>query len=261
LKVSSRDAVRVFKALSDVTRVEIVKLLGKAPRNVTELTSLVSVSQPKVSRHLKILRDAGLLRDVRKGKWVWYELAVPQKGEPTIVALSAINSLFSGKEFPGSSVGSTGASEETSEARGRKMAAGERVARRAEPGAERHRGAAGGGERDRRASSGVGAGRKAGPGVLVRPRVVVGGEAAPDAESGRRAPSEAAASREAKPGAEVNGKRAPDGDRSRRASGEVSADPGARSGRGRAKGKPPRKRGVAVEREISKKKELEDFLL
>ena len=71
MKVSSRDAVRVFRALSDVTRVEIVQILGKAPKNVTELTFLVGVSQPKVSRHLKILRDAGLLRDVRRGKWVW----------------------------------------------------------------------------------------------------------------------------------------------------------------------------------------------
>lgn len=98
MKVSSKDAVRVFKALSDVTRVEIVQLLGRAPRNVTELTSLVRVSQPKVSRHLKILRDAGLLRDVRKGKWVWYELALPGKGEPTSVAITAIHSLFLGKE-------------------------------------------------------------------------------------------------------------------------------------------------------------------
>jgi DNA-binding transcriptional ArsR family regulator len=99
LKVSSRDAVRVFKALSDVTRVEIVRLLGKTPRNVTELTSLVGVSQPKISRHLKILRDAGLLRDVRKGKWVWYELALPGKGDANTVAVIALDSLFLGKEL------------------------------------------------------------------------------------------------------------------------------------------------------------------
>lgn len=99
MKVSSRDAVKVFRALSDVTRVEIVQFLGKSPRNVTELTSLVGVSQPKVSRHLRILRDAGLLRDVRKGKWVWYELALPGKGEANSVAVIALDSLFLGKEF------------------------------------------------------------------------------------------------------------------------------------------------------------------
>jgi len=99
LKVSSRDAVKVFKALSDVTRVEIVQFLGKSPRNVTELTSLVGVSQPKVSRHLRILRDAGLLRDVRKGKWVWYELALTGKGEANSVAVIALDSLFLGKEL------------------------------------------------------------------------------------------------------------------------------------------------------------------
>ncbi|MCX5800235.1 MAG: metalloregulator ArsR/SmtB family transcription factor [Candidatus Eisenbacteria bacterium] len=98
MKVSSRDAVRVFRALSDVTRVEIVQLLGKAPKNVTELTSLVGVSQPKVSRHLKILRDAGLLKDLRRGKWVWYELAAPGSGDAANAAFSIIDSLLSGKE-------------------------------------------------------------------------------------------------------------------------------------------------------------------
>ena len=94
MAISSREVARVFKALSDVTRVEIIQLLGEAPRNVTDLTSRVGVSQPKVSRHLKILRDAGLLRDVRKGKWVWYEIAEARRGEPASEALSAVSSLF-----------------------------------------------------------------------------------------------------------------------------------------------------------------------
>jgi DNA-binding transcriptional ArsR family regulator len=126
LKVSSRDAVRVFKALSDVTRVEMVQLLGRGPRNVTELTSLVGVSQPKVSRHLKILRDAGLLRDVRKGKWVWYELALPGKGEPTGVVVTALNSLFWGKE-PRSSGQETRGAAERSRGAAPDAAAGRRV--------------------------------------------------------------------------------------------------------------------------------------
>lgn len=115
METSSRDAVRIFKALSDITRVEIIKLLGKTPRNVTELTSLVGVSQPKVSRHLKILRDAGLLRDVRKGKWVWYELAASGKGDSTNAAVCAISSLFSLRDLRRSSMKDRADARETVE--------------------------------------------------------------------------------------------------------------------------------------------------
>ncbi|MFH0777930.1 MAG: metalloregulator ArsR/SmtB family transcription factor, partial [Candidatus Eisenbacteria bacterium] len=92
-RVSTRDTVRVFSALSDVTRLEIMRLVVEKPRNVTELTSLVGVSQPKVSRHLRILRDAGLLSDVRRGKWVWYELAVPSEAGAAGPVISMIAPL------------------------------------------------------------------------------------------------------------------------------------------------------------------------
>lgn len=96
MKPTPKEIVRVFRALSDSTRVEIVRLVAKAPRNVSELTSLVQVTQPKVSRHLKILRDAGLLTDVRRGKWVWYELAAPVRGNPGGAVLEAVVPLLSG---------------------------------------------------------------------------------------------------------------------------------------------------------------------
>lgn len=94
MALSSRDMVRIFRALSDPTRVEIVQLVSKSPRNVTELTSLVGVSQPKVSRHLKILRDAGLLNDVRKGKWVWYEMVRHSGREPGSTIAVAMSMFF-----------------------------------------------------------------------------------------------------------------------------------------------------------------------
>jgi DNA-binding transcriptional ArsR family regulator len=179
LKVSSRDAVRVFKALSDVTRVEIVQLLWKAPRNVTELTSLVGVSQPKVSRHLKILRDAGLLRDVRKGKWVWYELAIPGKGEPTSVAVTALNSLFLGKELRSSRpqtlealgrvsrVSASGGRASKVHARG--ADADEAVRRRAAPDFEGRRSVVQGMESSGRAARGGEVDRDAEVGAQARP--------------------------------------------------------------------------------------------
>ncbi len=122
MRLSSRETARIFGALSDTTRVEIVRLVAKAPRNVTQLTSLVGVSQPKVSRHLRILRDAGLVRDVRRGKWVWYELAEPSRGQPGSMAVAAVSGLFSavtsgtaaassGKEALGTLAGPAGFAE------------------------------------------------------------------------------------------------------------------------------------------------------
>jgi len=113
LALSSRDMVRIFRALSDPTRVEIVQLVSKSPRNVTELTSLVGVSQPKVSRHLKILRDAGLLNDVRKGKWVWYEMVRHSGREPGSTIAVAMSMFFhAGAAATSASVGSGSAGSE-----------------------------------------------------------------------------------------------------------------------------------------------------
>jgi DNA-binding transcriptional ArsR family regulator len=108
VRLSPKELVRVFRALSDPTRVEIVRLVARAPRNVSELTSLVQVSQPKVSRHLKILRDAGLLSDVRRGKWVWYEIARTGKDNPAGSAVEAVTGMLGGRMTPGAAL--TGAS-------------------------------------------------------------------------------------------------------------------------------------------------------
>ena len=72
-----QDIVRVGKALSDRTRIRILAALGVKDLCVCELTELVGPGQPAVSRHLGILRDAGLVEDVRDGKWVNYRLIDP----------------------------------------------------------------------------------------------------------------------------------------------------------------------------------------
>lgn len=61
-------------ALSDPTRLLILYTLSEGPHNVTELTRELEVSQPTVSRHLKILRERGLVRATRQGINVTYEL-------------------------------------------------------------------------------------------------------------------------------------------------------------------------------------------
>ncbi len=61
-------------ALADPTRLILLYALSEQPRNVTELTRELNVPQPTVSRHLKVLREGGLVKATRQGTSVQYEL-------------------------------------------------------------------------------------------------------------------------------------------------------------------------------------------
>jgi DNA-binding transcriptional ArsR family regulator len=61
-------------ALADPTRILALYLLAEQPYTVTELTSKLGVTQPTASRHLKILRDRGLVQATRRGQTVEYSL-------------------------------------------------------------------------------------------------------------------------------------------------------------------------------------------
>jgi ArsR family transcriptional regulator len=62
-----------FKALADPTRVAIVNRLAQAAETcVCDLTAAFDLSQPTISHHLKVLRDAGLVGSERRGTWVHY---------------------------------------------------------------------------------------------------------------------------------------------------------------------------------------------
>ncbi len=65
-------------ALSDPTRLLILYALADGPHNVTELANELDTIQPTTSRHLKILRDRGLVYAVRQGTTVTYHLADPR---------------------------------------------------------------------------------------------------------------------------------------------------------------------------------------
>ena len=68
--------IRLFKALSDRTRLRIVRLMAtnEAEMCVCELVDSLEVPQYHVSRHLKEMRDAGLVTTERDGRWVYYRL-------------------------------------------------------------------------------------------------------------------------------------------------------------------------------------------
>jgi len=65
---------RLFQALSDPTRLKILDILTGGPLNVTGIVGVVRAAQPAVSRHLRILREVGLIHDRRLGKEVEYSL-------------------------------------------------------------------------------------------------------------------------------------------------------------------------------------------
>jgi ArsR family transcriptional regulator, arsenate/arsenite/antimonite-responsive transcriptional repressor len=76
LTVSERDEIAArFKALADPTRVAIINYLSAADEIcVCNLTETFDLSQPTISHHLKILREAGLVESARRGTWAYYRL-------------------------------------------------------------------------------------------------------------------------------------------------------------------------------------------
>ena len=69
-----RRAVGAFHALSDPTRLELVALLRRGERCVCELQEALGAAQSRLSFHLKVLKEAGLVTDRREGRWVYYTL-------------------------------------------------------------------------------------------------------------------------------------------------------------------------------------------
>ena len=70
----SRKMTKVFKALGDGTRQEILQLLEEQPFTVGEIVAKFNLSQPTISRHLSVLKEADLVIDQRRGQNVIYRL-------------------------------------------------------------------------------------------------------------------------------------------------------------------------------------------
>jgi DNA-binding transcriptional ArsR family regulator len=66
------EAARLFQALGDPTRLAILQILGESERTVGELVTALAAPQPKISQHLKVLRDAGVVTCRKDGRQVWY---------------------------------------------------------------------------------------------------------------------------------------------------------------------------------------------
>ncbi|HXI88304.1 MAG TPA: metalloregulator ArsR/SmtB family transcription factor, partial [Parvularculaceae bacterium] len=90
--------LNLFRAIGEETRLRIMILLLAGELTVSELTQILGQSQPRVSRHLKILADAGLVERYREGAWVFYR-AAEDAGDGTVAhaVLSALHG-FSGAD-------------------------------------------------------------------------------------------------------------------------------------------------------------------
>lgn len=69
-----RELMLVLKAVADKNRMRILKMLEKKSMCVCELAAVLGIKQPSVSKHLVILKNAGLIEDERNGQWIDYSL-------------------------------------------------------------------------------------------------------------------------------------------------------------------------------------------
>ncbi len=92
--------VQFFKCLADETRLRCIALLQlQGELCVCEMTEAMHISQPKLSRHLALLRSSGLLQDRRQGAWVYYRLHPQLPAWALAVLAAALEGLGERPEF------------------------------------------------------------------------------------------------------------------------------------------------------------------
>jgi len=94
-----RASAGLFRLLGDEVRLRILRLLAAEALNVTELTGIVGIAQSGVSRHLGLLRDAGLVTEERSGGYTWFRLN-PSLREPQSPLWSLLSTQFAGAADP-----------------------------------------------------------------------------------------------------------------------------------------------------------------
>ena len=83
-RLSDEDHTLILKALADETRLRLVRVLQKEELNVQEICEITNLPQPKISRHLAVLKNSGLVNDRRDGTRIFYVAANLQKDCPSL---------------------------------------------------------------------------------------------------------------------------------------------------------------------------------
>src|SRR3979411_837599 len=78
-----------LRAAGEGTRLRVLALLAEAELTVSDLTEILRQSQPRISRHLRLLTDAGLVERFREGSWAFFRLAEQGAGAHLVRALLA----------------------------------------------------------------------------------------------------------------------------------------------------------------------------
>src|SRR5919107_3888880 len=89
-------AAHLFHALSDETRLAVLEMLRDGERCVCDLQEALEAAQSRLSFHLRVLKDAGLVADRREGRWSYYTLVPDALGE----AHDLVRTLATGKGAP-----------------------------------------------------------------------------------------------------------------------------------------------------------------
>ncbi|MBU43600.1 MAG: ArsR family transcriptional regulator [Spirochaetaceae bacterium] len=92
------EGVQILKSLADESRLRIVRLLLKGPLHVNEILEVLQMGQSRVSRHLKILADAGLLAGRREGSRIYYGISPEIRQSDLLASLEIMLGYFEEKE-------------------------------------------------------------------------------------------------------------------------------------------------------------------
>jgi len=90
---------RIFRALADATRLRLLNLIAGREVCVCYFVEILRISQPKISRHLAYLRQAGMVAPRREGKWMHYRLKTPQSKIATKLLRETLKHLRSEPEM------------------------------------------------------------------------------------------------------------------------------------------------------------------
>jgi ArsR family transcriptional regulator len=81
VRLPLQTSIEVLKAMAEPTRLRLLVLLGQGELSVKDLTRILGQSQPRISRHLKLLAEAGLVERAAEGSWAYFRLAEAAGGE------------------------------------------------------------------------------------------------------------------------------------------------------------------------------------
>jgi ArsR family transcriptional regulator, arsenate/arsenite/antimonite-responsive transcriptional repressor len=87
------DLARLFAALADPTRLRLLNLMRGREVCVCYFVEILQQSQPKISRHLAYLRNAGVVRARREGKWIHYRIEMPRDAGATAILEQVLRAL------------------------------------------------------------------------------------------------------------------------------------------------------------------------